>query len=1414
MSYSRYPFLFFLLDTPTGLCYYKDANGNTQKANIQSGTEIALANKTAPDGWMNSELGFNRNKDYYALFRSYNSPYTLVKDAEQIVREIYYSTKGSETLLSYMILKYNDQPQSGEPQYELYYKSPIDFSQSVDTIVRGFQISLFQGGITQLIKAYENTIFEIPCDGSIPENIKALFDGMLVEDTLYYSIPQISLPSDGHPYILPCTKTDEDGDSYGVVSNGQTLEDIDTTSNYATTQNYLFSSVAAVTVRVRGTIELRPFSANHPVGFALALQTPVYANEGLADQFLHTELLVPSQKQGRSTVSNPYGAQLFPNNHHQSYLTGQSVYSFDQTIDLQANENLFLAIAQFGDPAHPLTVLSGNFTVEFVTAPQNVSVWMISLYNIGKLLLKYICQYASTTDYPLAFQFISSLLEGLQNLCATSGDALRAAGDPNYSKFYNAAQTNINYPNINLTGSYGVVLKTSLKDWFQNASCILMAAMGAQQPGSMEELFFEQLEYVFNATSVSMDLGEVADMKLTRASDLFFTRVKFGWNPALNDQKSGKFSWISTLEMQGPMKAIPDKVFEKVSPWNACPYIMQRLIANINDTSTTRNANDNTVHNVNIDLNNWTYDTWTASFLSLIQNTSIPNNTNIYLLPNVAQQPISMFNIQGGYFYTGKDFSIFVFCVPSFSSSLAMRFQLSGTLNQVNPIPGNPNDYAIVTLWINGVAAFTQTINYTSAGTPISIDHTITQVFNFKDCVYITIDTSASGEVDDIVASITAGTYWSASGANIQVLAGSNKKLISLPNVIPTSQPFDNSGTPGVQSVVQYGFQYFQFNSQVINPTFAMKFLIRGLTNGASGQNATFDYWRNGQVKNTITANSAGTLTNFPALPATDFEFDETVTFQLGDIIFLTGSAQNTNAFITEMSLTATSTNIKAYNLYREQYDALSGLPNLLGNIPGTNKPLTTGPGAYFNITPYSPKRMFLAWKKYLDSVNYYQRGNKYSFLTISKNKFLSTTLNGVTITEAADEPVGSDILFIPEYADFTTEVQRTFASIMTGAANAHIRHTYIGNEYFSFPDGLKQHPGTNESQEWKTLLSPQTNIATLINPSTDGIKLLDMPANSIVWAKGLPIQLVVEGQTQDPQINTNNRYQYWFSEQVSRWVNQNNYGQYWQNNDTISLQFLTNGLSNVIARIYNCSQAQIGIDITIPEITSAAVASPYSIFQGNIDISGLSAGTYFIEIVAGSGGSQTKLISEPLLIASSWPNTVLIKYSCSYNTQNLIFTDTNYQPQIRVDAILGNRFTRKFKRWSFVDQVQDAKTTQAYPYDVCKFWLGTSDGVPFWVHQKVSDALLMDQTTIENEGLTYDTDSDGWEETFIEGNPKRFFETTLRCTQNLFANVATSAGASGDTSIIATVDAVGFGPNINNDSNATETDIIGILIN
>lgn len=1383
-------YVFVLQETPTGLCYYKDAGGNVQAVPVTANIS-EIFQKDAPDGWMESELGFMRNMTKYGLNRSFTIPQKLISDAAYIVRSKMNRGRGIEETITLMILKYNSNPEPGEPLFELEYKGQLDLPNARDIAGDGVQVNLMEGGFMQLMKAAENTIIEIPCDGSIPENVKVNMDGMLFEDTFNYNIVALNGTNDGVAG-LPCVFMSNDGDNAGIIHSDPSydavvLSPFPSGTYYQNSQNYLFVSAAPIKVRIQGQIVISSSVPNKGILFDLFLATSESVNIPGTDILTRSWSLIA----GVNNLGVP--------------VNGQQVFRFDYTVSLDANERLFLQMFALNGSDTKFHLIGGNFTLAFNSMFPATYPWAITWYDVARLLVKIICQTFSTPTQIFNYGFESKLLQDNINLVLTSGDALRASGDPLYQRFYNAVQNNPNFPNLNTYYSYGPVLKTTLSDCFASIDALKNASMSTQIiPGENETVFIESKGYVFDASIVNLDNGEVLDFESAPAVDLYFTLFRIGYEPQSDDQKAGKYAWNTAAEWITSIKSIPFKKFEVICKYQADPYLAERLRSNVGDTSTTRNNSNSTVFILDTDPTKFVYDSFKADFLSSIQDTTQAGNTNILMGHNQQLQSINIPNIIGSYFTFSNSAAIFLFNQPALShGSFTLDVSITGNLlgYLANSVTGLPADSVTISLVINGVVIQIWVTTATGASTPIIVSYTVPFSFSYKDSIYFTVSTSVNGTADITNCTLTlsnGGPYLTAIGSNIEILPGVALQLLDLPLV---TAALDSHSLP----VISSGFQYFLFNSFVINHNFDAFLQVKALINGFGGEQGGWDVYLNGQVQHSARWTETAGVQPF----SDSYSFNKD--FQDGDIVFMVGSATNLSVWFTEAHVRFTSTQIKAIDLYREQYDAISGIPLLLGNLPGTAVPITTGPGAPYNIR-LSPKRMLMAWGNYIRSILFDQIPGVLKFSSLSKNENLSTTLNGVTITENANVSI-SDFdspLFYARYFFYKAMVQETFAKIMTGAANGHAACAVNGSPFYSFPMEMKQKPTLNPMQDWKMLASPRNDLTQLIGINYDGLNFMNMGPNTIRSSFLNSVKFVVEGAVLNPKYHTPQRDQFWFSEQIVKWINRNNYWNPWQSGDLIPLQFISRDLTQVVVNVYSGATKKIVSTTACTMVTSNAIVAPYHLFEVNIDVSGLTDG-YYLQAVGGTGETTSRLISEGLDIQVDWPKTLLFEYSHSVNKQTMIF-DTGFKGRFRVKGYYDNLFKQKYVGSFYKNQGQSGKILNAFPYEVTDLYTGLGDGHPNYVAKQIARILLLDDTTIEGEGFMINEGAE-WEPTFVPGNPKMFQKIVIQSTNNADGVTANPAGVDTDSSMMITVDAQAFGPNAGN-AGGPNPDIITVTIN
>lgn len=1360
----RKTFIYFLLDTVTGRAYYRNAGGTISTLVITAGvTDVTL--KDDPATWLDTELGFGRNLSYFGLFRGFTVPQEFVRSVKLMIDELFLLGVGTETPLSIAIFKKNVLPASGEPSYKLYAKSPLDLSQIESTALESTKVNLLDGGVAQLLKSYENTVVEIPCDGSIPENFKVNFDGLKLPDTLYYNVTPIK-GFNGVAHILGASFINNEGDNFGVIKNS-TFDEI-VPGSLIDSSNYIVSFSKKTKVRVKGDITVTNNNDGEEVQFRLywRKQAPI----------VFPDELVPF-----------------------TLITSQTRFTYDFEVELQPYEKLFLVYQMTSvSSTDNNEIVSGGFSVSFNSQYPSTRAWAVNSYDLFKLIVKEICRIASTPTNTVSYPAESQLLQNYLNFALLSGDSLKASGDPNYKKYY--------YVNNNNQTSFGPVIKTTIKEFYESISAQLCAAMGNGFNGTSETVFFETLRTVFNNSAISFSLGEVSKLKWKFSNNFSLSDFHIGYDPQQYDQRAGKYEYNTLLQMKAPIKGFSKEV-KKISKYRWDSYGIERVRANINtgaQTSTTRNDSDNSVFGANIDLESFIYDYFNANFTSLVPDPDSAGTTNIMFQRNVTGQQVNLPITDGDYFQPNTDMGIFVFSKVGYSASESCNVNIQGVINAVNRPSSAPADSITIKLWHNGNIVYQQTVTVTAVNTVVNINHSFTRSLQYKDCMYITAETTPYCEANINTADLTIGSYVSMSGVNIPVLPGTPQKVLSLPTVIPTSKPYDTS------SVVNYGYQYFVFNSNIPNSTFKIELGVQGYL---ENQVADFEIeiYINGvrQVEKITVPGSVSRINFFQSLPSSI-----TRSFSLNDIVFITASVYGSSLDVqlNSANIVFTSNYIKAYNLKRVNYDSLTGIPNVVTDDTGELR--TDLPGCPYNIEQVTPKSLYKNWLDFIKSNFLDQVTGKMLFRSLSKNPYLSRTIGGVTITENTDEDIlSANRMFYPIEVEVETAVPIGFADLLTNSKNAHIHFTFMGRDFYFFPLELKQKPALNEMQTWRGLLSPSTSLANLVNITS--FKMPEMGPNSIYCSSSSTVQFVPVNRTLDDKYHTYNRNGFLFQEQINNWLNKTDYTQPVQIGDPITLQFITRDLNPVEYTVYKLDGSIYEGPQNLDSVTSNAVNSPFLLWQYSIDTTSWGRGDYFIVVTAGVGGIAAQLLSEPIqvLTKEELDGTVLAKVQNSFNTQGLIFDgSTPFIGYMRFYGGYDNRFRQKYIGRFNVDQGQNINMLNAVPYETTTLFIGRNSGIPDYVAKKILRFLLMDSLELDGEGFSINEGAE-LEEVFYQGAPLKIQKVEIRPTKNKDGIVVDAGGIDDDFSMVVSVNAEAFGPNINNESGTTTSNLIEINV-
>ncbi|HEX7906229.1 MAG TPA: hypothetical protein VF487_20285 [Chitinophagaceae bacterium] len=157
----------------------------------------------------------------------------------------------------------------------------------------------------------------------------------------------------------------------------------------------------------------------------------------------------------------------------------------------------------------------------------------------------------------------------------------------------------------------------------------------------------------------------------------------------------------------------------------------------------------------------------------------------------------------------------------------------------------------------------------------------------------------------------------------------------------------------------------------------------------------------------------------------------------------------------------------QTFKLKRPAYAPITGVPD----------------NTVYNVE-CSPKRGILANKRLLRSMLWKLEPGYLWCQTGDKNKDLSTTLSGVTITEKQDIEIGSlgAPLFIPMLFKFEPKADVDIITVLNTNPRGKVAFQYNEKNYFGYIISINKQPATNSAQQWTLLAAPDNNLNNFIH--------------------------------------------------------------------------------------------------------------------------------------------------------------------------------------------------------------------------------------------------------------------------------------------------------------------------------------------
>ncbi len=427
-----------------------------------------------------------------------------------------------------------------------------------------------------------------------------------------------------------------------------------------------------------------------------------------------------------------------------------------------------------------------------------------------------------------------------------------------------------------------------------------------------------------------------------------------------------------------------------------------------------------------------------------------------------------------------------------------------------------------------------------------------------------------------------------------------------------------------------------------------------------------------------------------------------------------------------------------------------------------------------FNTT-LSPTRQALAHGSWLRSLTYFSPISRINFQSALKNSQLSTTLDGVTITENANIRVDTlpAPLFYPYVFTFKTRVPKNFIDVMTGAVNGHIAFTINGRQFYGYPLEVSVKPALNEEQTWKVLASPMNDILQLQNLEPDPFNTLNMLTYGLEVAYLCPVQFIPIGEIISTQHHYKEMNSAFYIDQIQEYTERKNYFQKWQNDDTIALQCFTNGLGPVQVDVIDCKGRNY-LTVPLAQKIDSAVSPPYAIFEATVALNTLPPGKiYYMILTAGTGSTIAQYISEGLSIKADWPLTLLYKYKATQNRLNTIFS-TGYFPTMRAEGTIMN-FLPGAKYTEYEDDPLDFEIIEGIPYRKFELKIGVKTLIPPYIVDKINRILSLNYSTAD--GFRITRAAEEFQVTRVDGRGDAFWSLLIRQATNRNSSTLTVDG-------------------------------------
>ncbi len=534
-------FKYFLVDD-FGRSYYEDSSGNI----AVSGQPVPL--KSTPDGWQEASIKYGRSNGKPGIIRAFGINIKFVKDGAKILKSLMYRVKGVQAAVN-LILMQLDRSASAFGVYQDLFTGAPDMSSFLDAD-HGVTVDIMERGLSELIKANEDTTYEIPIE--VPEAITINWDGIIL-------ISEVRLQN-----------------YKDYIQSGEAQVPNVRYSNWC---NIGLIVVPSETVypSLLFNISTQYKDSNDPADFEgqwvmkCTATTQLVISSGVIEFFWvgSSDVQVLWQIYNRANGSS---RNIVINS---SITPGFTSLSIAGTYTFNADEEIYLVtLAHDGSPAKSISFAwppyddpngAHDILLSYTYRKPTTDVKALrGLYVFQQLIGK-------ITDGK--YQGESSLLLTYNDFVLTSGDGIRALP--------------------------GAVIKTSLNQFIKSFNTFTAGEFGITPQDANKRAVFESEDYFYNQNWL-IDLDEVQGLQVSPNMNYRFNSIKIGWPNQNYEDVNGRDEPLTTYEWSTPVTRYAKQI-DLVSIYRADPIGAEITRINLTNKTTTDSTSDNDTFVINIE---------------------------------------------------------------------------------------------------------------------------------------------------------------------------------------------------------------------------------------------------------------------------------------------------------------------------------------------------------------------------------------------------------------------------------------------------------------------------------------------------------------------------------------------------------------------------------------------------------------------------------------------------------------------------------------------------------------------------------------------------------------------------------------------------------------------------------------------